>query len=822
MFDTSRLLASGQLLQLDGDDLRFRSWEVEDLFRNIYREPLSPESSALLTRRLGGWAAGMQLFHLSVRERSRTEREAGVKELNGRCRLIRSYLTRNVLDGLGAERRDFLMRTSVLGVLSGPLCDALLQQGNSEQVLRDLEREHFFTTSTDGGLTYAYHQVLRNHLEVLLTEELSGHDLDALLHAAGGLLEDAGHVHHSVRAYAHAGDWASVGRVIQQSPSLLSIDRDSVRSRLSNESVPDDPWLALARARRLFHRGSLEASVAAFREVEEQFDDPQARQRCATERAMVTLLLPRSSDRAPPRLDLHRGLAAIRNVTRRGDALIEHRAIASPGEELSYDIGLCLRGDLDLAEQRLPRVALSSPPRSWERLAASLIGAVLQCRDSSDSDPTRPLEEVSLASEVEGYPWLERVAQGVQACVIAALSDERWRLDACRNVIESCRQDGDAWGELVVLIGARIAAGRIGDPAAERDFDDSARQLAVALDAPVLQLWVEALEEAWRAHDDPTGSPARWQHLERTAHHVGIDDLDGIRHVAVKLSQAHANASTGLVPRRREVTVECLAEFAIVTPSGRVDLALLRPRARTLLMALALFHDRDVHRERLTDMLWPGAALPRANRSLQVAVSSVRKVLAAAGLGGDVVQRRGDSYRLHVEGAVLDTTTFEDGVRWNSTLLRSYSASLGMDEAVAALNLYRGELLPEVGYAEWVVLERDRLRQVAAGYAVEVARACLRWNQPGNGIAAARRALELDQYQDCAWVLLAQLHEADGDYSAAAHARARHTEAREHLDLPEISTPRSFAQAASAPQRWVRTPGPDASHGRASGSERTQ
>ena len=50
--NTSRLLVSGELTQLDGEDLRFRSWEVEQLFRAVYSAPLSPEAAAALTRRI--------------------------------------------------------------------------------------------------------------------------------------------------------------------------------------------------------------------------------------------------------------------------------------------------------------------------------------------------------------------------------------------------------------------------------------------------------------------------------------------------------------------------------------------------------------------------------------------------------------------------------------------------------------------------------------------------------------------------------------------------------------------------------------------------
>src|SRR4029453_16285201 len=52
--NTSRMLVSGELIQLDGEDLRFRSWEVEQLFRTVYAAPLSPEAAAARSPRLRG------------------------------------------------------------------------------------------------------------------------------------------------------------------------------------------------------------------------------------------------------------------------------------------------------------------------------------------------------------------------------------------------------------------------------------------------------------------------------------------------------------------------------------------------------------------------------------------------------------------------------------------------------------------------------------------------------------------------------------------------------------------------------------------------
>ncbi|MGB3764875.1 MAG: BTAD domain-containing putative transcriptional regulator, partial [Ornithinimicrobium sp.] len=173
---------------------------------------------------------------------------------------------------------------------------------------------------------------------------------------------------------------------------------------------------------------------------------------------------------------------------------------------------------------------------------------------------------------------------------------------------------------------------------------------------------------------------------------------------------------------------------------------------------------------------------------------------AGAGLGSDLVQRRSDSYRLQIEGATLDAEQFEQRVQRDTRELRRRPEDIGYEQASATLELYTGDLLPEAGYAEWVLSERDRLRLVAAGFAVEVAQWCLRSARHTSGIEAARRALELDQYQDSAWTVLTQLQEGSGDFTAAAVTRAKHADVRERMAV----RPRLSQDARAVPEPWHR------------------
>ncbi len=205
-----------------------------------------------------------------------------------------------------------------------------------------------------------------------------------------------------------------------------------------------------------------------------------------------------------------------------------------------------------------------------------------------------------------------------------------------------------------------------------------------------------------------------------------------------------------------------------------MDWTTLRPRARALLMRLAMDHGRLVHRERLVDDLWPDATLAAGIRSLQVAASSVRQCLAAAGLSEDVVRREADAYGLRLPGCVDQLRDFERLTRQAARDESTGRVREALRFRLDALDLYVGDLLPEVGPAEWVVAERERLRTAAARVGAEAARLAYELEEFASARDAARRSLDLDPFHDPSWTLLAEVHERLGDHTAAAVTRREH------------------------------------------------
>ena len=164
----ARLRARGEMFEIRADDLRFTEAETAALLNGTLGLALGQADIRALQQRTEGWAAGLYLAGLSLR--GRPEPSAFIQAFAGDDRQIVDYLLAEVLDGLPAEIRAFLLRTSVLDRLSGPLCDAVTGGSGSQRILEEMERANLFLVRLDTRRRwYRYHQ---------LFGELLRHELD--------------------------------------------------------------------------------------------------------------------------------------------------------------------------------------------------------------------------------------------------------------------------------------------------------------------------------------------------------------------------------------------------------------------------------------------------------------------------------------------------------------------------------------------------------------------------------------------------------------------------------------------------------------------
>src|SRR5436305_4547850 len=128
---------------------------------------LTADEVAALEARTEGWMVGLQLAALSMR--GHTDTASFIAALSGSHRFILEYLTEEVLRLQPEPRQAFLLETSILDQLCGPLCDALTERTDGQETLEQLERANLFLVPLDEERSwYRYHALFADVLRLRL------------------------------------------------------------------------------------------------------------------------------------------------------------------------------------------------------------------------------------------------------------------------------------------------------------------------------------------------------------------------------------------------------------------------------------------------------------------------------------------------------------------------------------------------------------------------------------------------------------------------------------------------------------------------------
>jgi ATP/maltotriose-dependent transcriptional regulator MalT len=173
----ARLRARGDLAEIRANDLRFTASEVGTLINERLNLDLADDLVATLAERTEGWAVGLHLAALALRNQPPPARAAFVITFGGSHRYIGDYLLEEVLHGQSTAIQEFLLQTALLGRLCGPLCDAIVQPaaaapGASSGILEQLERAGLFLVPLDEERTwYRYHRLFAELLRKRLHQQ---------------------------------------------------------------------------------------------------------------------------------------------------------------------------------------------------------------------------------------------------------------------------------------------------------------------------------------------------------------------------------------------------------------------------------------------------------------------------------------------------------------------------------------------------------------------------------------------------------------------------------------------------------------------------
>ena len=119
----ARYRARGQLTELRAADLRFTPGEAAELLNQVTGLGLSVENIAALETRTEGWIAGLQLAAISMQ--GHKDAAGFIQSFTGSHRFVMDYLLEEVLQQQSESIQAFLLHTSMLDRMCGPLCDAI-------------------------------------------------------------------------------------------------------------------------------------------------------------------------------------------------------------------------------------------------------------------------------------------------------------------------------------------------------------------------------------------------------------------------------------------------------------------------------------------------------------------------------------------------------------------------------------------------------------------------------------------------------------------------------------------------------------------------
>ncbi len=232
----------------------------------------------------------------------------------------------------------------------------------------------------------------------------------------------------------------------------------------------------------------------------------------------------------------------------------------------------------------------------------------------------------------------------------------------------------------------------------------------------------------------------------------------------------------------RRLAIQVLGGLTISLDGGAIEMIGLRPLHRGLLATFCTFADRVVPIDQLLEWFWPVSETSRAQHSLQVGVSELRRALDVQ-VGDRQGDRAGSASRLRREGAgyllrlsgadECDARQLERRVQSAKRARLRGDGLLAISELEVAVRLYRGDVVPEAGNPEWVQVERDRLRQVAVDAYEQLVIELATAGEHRRAVAAARAGLSHDRHRDGLWrQLVTSLLALDQPVAAAAAKRS--------------------------------------------------
>ena len=493
----ARLRVRGQLSEVRAADLRFTPDEAAEFLKGVMGLDLSEEDIAALETRTEGWIAGLQLAALSMR--GREDVPGFIRAFAGDNRYIVDYLVEEVLGQQSERIRSFLLQTSILDRLSGPLCDAVLLAGDGIARLESLERGNFFVVPLDDKRQwYRYHHlfadVLSAHLMAEQPDQVSSlHRRASEWYEKNGLAADA--IQHALAAE----DFERAADLIELVVPAMRRSRQEATVLGWLKALPDGlfhfrPVLSVAYAGALQQGGEIEGVEARLRDAERWLDTTaDRRERPDSPSSEMVVMHEEAFRRLPASIAVQRAGQALALGDVAGTVTYARRALDLAAEDDHFRRGAAAAilglaswtsGDLQAAHRSYAdgMAHLAKAGNISDAVGGSIALADIRIAQGCLSEATRTYEHALRLAMEQGEPVMRGTADMYVG--MSEIQRERNDLEAATRHLLRSKEQGEHTGFPQNRYRWRVAMARIreaqGDLDGALDLLDEAERLYVS------------------------------------------------------------------------------------------------------------------------------------------------------------------------------------------------------------------------------------------------------------------------------------------------------------------------------------------------------
>lgn len=273
----AKLRADKKLLELRISQLRFTEEEVKLFFLKQLNLNLNEEQLQLLFKRTEGWIAGLQLTVLSMR--GLEDVDGFIDAFTGSHYYVMDYLMEEVLEHQAPEIKEFLLKTAVLEVFSGELCEAVVQieAGTGSAIIERLVKTNSFIISMDSSRKwFRYHHLFRDILRQRL-EQQSELEVAKLHHRAGRWFKMVGREQEAIQHFLKANSMEDAAALIECKYDEMDLQLKSaswldMAKQLPMSVLEKSPVLAMGYGWALLDQGDIEGCNKWFEKAQDLYD----------------------------------------------------------------------------------------------------------------------------------------------------------------------------------------------------------------------------------------------------------------------------------------------------------------------------------------------------------------------------------------------------------------------------------------------------------------------------------------------------------------------------------------------------------------------